>query len=1177
MKKILAMVVAVAMVLSLVTVPAFAMTQTVPAHGSDEGKPGVTPADVSAFTVEAPETVQAGEEFIVTVSLSGDYEAHILNFQLNYDVNTFEVRGTTRGDVLMQVIDLGGTHILDYTTIPGSIRLGFMMPTDPVTAQGVVFTARFFAKEDAANGEYAITPVVTEFANFPVNGANTPYEFTTTEAIVTVEGGVDNETPTPVPATPTPVPATPTPVPATPTPVPATPTPAPATPAPIGGQIWDFEQDPASQGFQFIDQDGDGYNWMWCFGADWSGFNFHEGQGFATSQSYDNNFGVLYPDNWMITPEFSGSQLTFWAQGQDPSWAAEYLGVFVSVDGGSTWSNEIFHCTLTGSDTQYTVDLSAYANVRTPIKVAIRHYNVSDMYWANVDYIEVSGGGSEDPTPVPPTNPPVDPTPVPPTNPPAPGGDATVVLNVPGDPWQDGTGYQMLLDANANAYGTVIPEAGAGGTYGGSNYNDFEYMIPVNADCSAYAQNIVINGSMSITVPAGTYDYMITNPDNMGSIWIASDNGSVGGREDDFVFEANKTYTFTVTMGSDGHDQVNLVVTDNGGEPTPVPPTNPPSDPTNPPAPVGIIWDFEQDPIAQGFIFRDQDGDGNNWDWCYGPNYSEHNYHEGQGFAASASYDNNSGALYPDNWMITPEFSGTSLTFWAQGQDPSWAAEYLGIFVSVDGGNSWSSEIASFVTTGNDTQYEVDLSAYANVRTPIKVAIRHYNISDMFRVNVDYIEVNGSGSEQPTPAPTTAPETPTPVPVTPTPEPITPAPGQVAFYVDAPESVEPGEEFQVSVRVEGEFEAHGMHLQLNYDADNFEILGTSRGEVLMQVIELGGTQIIDYTTIPGSIRVGVIMPIDPFTENGVIFTATVKASENIPDGQYAFVPVVEEFINFPIGGETTPIDNVAIPAYVTVGEVVEPTPEPVEPTEEPVEPTEEPTEEPMARFWVDDYEAVPGELVPITVHVEGTYLAHGLTFWLDYDAEMLTVEGYEAGDMMNEVIEIGGFNVLDYETVPGSIRFAAVAPYPEQPFATNGTVFTVYFRVSEDAQVGDVYELDPMVTELVFMPEDNEFYIDWEAISGVIVIVDGEPVEPTPEPGEPTPEPGEPTPEPGEPTPEPGEPTPEPGEPTPVPGEPTPEPTTPPAPPTGTVALVGAGIAAVVAGAGIMLFRKKED
>ena len=39
-------------------------------------------------------------------------------------------------------------------------------------------------------------------------------------------------------------------------------------------------------------------------------------------------------------------------------------------------------------------------------------------------------------------------------------GNATVILTA-GDVWGDGSGYQMLLDANATAYGTVIPETGA--------------------------------------------------------------------------------------------------------------------------------------------------------------------------------------------------------------------------------------------------------------------------------------------------------------------------------------------------------------------------------------------------------------------------------------------------------------------------------------------------------------------------------------------------------------------------------------------------------------------------------------------------------------------------------------------------------------------------------------------
>lgn len=121
--------------------------------------------------------------------------------------------------------------------------------------------------------------------------------------------------------------------------------------------------------------------------------------------------------------------------------------------------------------------------------------------------------------------------------------EATVVLNVPEDIWGDGTGYQMLLDADATAYGDIIS---ATGPYNGTNYADFEYSIPEDADCSANAQHIVVGNTVMITVPAGTYDYMITNPEPAsGTIWIASDNGTVPGRADDYTFEAGYTYIFS--------------------------------------------------------------------------------------------------------------------------------------------------------------------------------------------------------------------------------------------------------------------------------------------------------------------------------------------------------------------------------------------------------------------------------------------------------------------------------------------------------------------------------------------------------------------------------------------------------------------------------------------------------
>lgn len=147
---------------------------------------------------------------------------------------------------------------------------------------------------------------------------------------------------------------------------------------------------------------------------------------------------------------------------------------------------------------------------------------------------------------------------------------ATITLTV-GDVWGDGSGYQMLLDADHTAYGTTIPAQGAltsDCNVPAGLYNEFEYKIPANADGSCSTQNIVINNTVTITVPAGTYDWCITNPTPGDRIWIASANGNVGGRADDYVFENGKTYAFTVTMGGNGNDQVDVVITLNPTGPT---------------------------------------------------------------------------------------------------------------------------------------------------------------------------------------------------------------------------------------------------------------------------------------------------------------------------------------------------------------------------------------------------------------------------------------------------------------------------------------------------------------------------------------------------------------------------------------------------------------------------------
>lgn len=146
---------------------------------------------------------------------------------------------------------------------------------------------------------------------------------------------------------------------------------------------------------------------------------------------------------------------------------------------------------------------------------------------------------------------------------PPPTGTSTVILTA-GDVWGDGTGYQMLLDADANTYGSVIPTSGGLTQSGDASpevYAQFEYKIPVNADGAMNTQNVVFNNSIAIEIPAGVYDWCITNPSPNDRIWIASAQGNIGGRQNDYTFEPNKTYEFVVTLQGQ-NDAVNVTITD---------------------------------------------------------------------------------------------------------------------------------------------------------------------------------------------------------------------------------------------------------------------------------------------------------------------------------------------------------------------------------------------------------------------------------------------------------------------------------------------------------------------------------------------------------------------------------------------------------------------------------------
>ncbi|MCI7481656.1 MAG: choice-of-anchor J domain-containing protein, partial [Clostridium sp.] len=374
-------------------------------------------------------------------------------------------------------------------------------------------------------------------------------------------------------------------------------------------------------------------------------------------------------------------------------------------------------------------------------------------------------------------------------------------------------------------------------------------------------------------------------------------------------------------------------------------------------------WGFETDPFAEGWTIRDDDGDGYNWEWM-DASASDYNVYEGTHCMASASYQNSAfgggTALTPNNWLISPAFTaGSTVTFWYAGQDPSYAAETFGVYVIANG--TTSDELAYFTASGTYQQGSVDISDFAG--QTVQVAFRHYDITDMFRLNLDLVEVSGGGSIPNTPVPPTdapitdapitdapitdAPITDAPIteaPITEAPitdEPVTPAPGDVIFSVGGVHYVAAGSQVSVDLTIDGEYEANGMNIWVQYDAEKLTLNSVDEGEIMKAIKDLGGMNILDFQSIPGSVRLGSMLPTDPVSGSGKIFTMNFTVAEGLEDGTEMPIEIlVKEFFNMPVGGENTPIAFFAENGSIVVGEA------PV--TEAPItdEPTAVPTDAP---------------------------------------------------------------------------------------------------------------------------------------------------------------------------------------------------------------------------------------
>ena len=322
-----------------------------------------------------------------------------------------------------------------------------------------------------------------------------------------------------------------------------------------------------------------------------------------------------------------------------------------------------------------------------------------------------------------------------------PDGQCEIIFHVE-NVWNDGSGYQLLIGNTSLGAATSIDAA---------LYSSATYKIPTNADYSSTANptNMIVEGTQSITIPAGTYGYFITNP-------TPSEETNYRTAQGTYTFVAGISYEFHIYPVS-GIEMVEII------DPLAV---LPPTDLTDlpgatsaeitwtagqnneawnlryreyvDPADHNRFWDFEDASQLSDFSIIDYDADGFNWGRV------NTDYVHGSYCLMSASFNGNDNtALTPNNWLITPKIQlGGTLTFYARGVTNSWYREKFGVYICQ--GDTWTSvhdftQILNDQTTSNSArQYTVNLSSYSGYGY---IAIVHHNVTDQYALLVDDISV----------------------------------------------------------------------------------------------------------------------------------------------------------------------------------------------------------------------------------------------------------------------------------------------------------------------------------------------------------------------------------------------------------------------------------------------------
>jgi hypothetical protein len=162
----------------------------------------------------------------------------------------------------------------------------------------------------------------------------------------------------------------------------------------------------------------------------------------------------------------------------------------------------------------------------------------------------------------------------------------------------------------------------------------------------------------------------------------------------------------------------------------------------------GYAFDFENDYVDGRLMnWTTIDADDDSYNWTLSPIGEGYGHNGSDGVLMSYSYSNYSGALNPNNYLVSPKLAITAnnhyVTFFAAALDEAYPADHFGLAVSTTGTNATDftmlQEWTMTAKQGGWHEYTVDLNNY--VGQEVYIAIRHFNSQDNFCLCVDDIFV----------------------------------------------------------------------------------------------------------------------------------------------------------------------------------------------------------------------------------------------------------------------------------------------------------------------------------------------------------------------------------------------------------------------------------------------------